>query len=318
VKRAADEEPGTYEKQEPPMFRVGALLISIVGFALPATAQVKETQLPENTIDCKQFKRTGPQEWIEVGTAVFDLGSIKDINLTNQPVTPRSFKFDGIDLYSVVDKKCGAITSSNQGEAVGPTPIASEQAPPPAKAEFKQAESAAPPQPPAQANITVAASETKILKGQAEITSCGDKKSVYVADGIADADRSSSLIEIAVNNNNSQNSEFIIKGYLNSKVDWAFRGKIAHERFVFESARYQQENSRTDSVFTPAHSGRQKSATVEVKYIKPNRNGTGEAILYLSGLRPLFASKESVQRFKFEGNRPLQSLPEVFYFDRCE
>ena len=66
---------------------------------MSAVAQDKEPALPKNTINCKQFKKTGPQEWIEVGTAVFDLGAINDINLTDQPVTPGYFKFGGIDLY---------------------------------------------------------------------------------------------------------------------------------------------------------------------------------------------------------------------------
>ena len=70
----------------------------------------KNRGIPENTIDCKQFKKTGPEEWIEAGTAVFDLGTIKDINLTNQPVTPRHYKFGGIDLYTVVEQKCGTVT----------------------------------------------------------------------------------------------------------------------------------------------------------------------------------------------------------------
>ena len=84
---------------------------------MPAAAQDKEARLPENTIDCKQFKKTGPQEWIEVETAVFDLGKITDINLTNQPVKPRSFKFGGVDLYPVLEGKCGAALYFDQGKA---------------------------------------------------------------------------------------------------------------------------------------------------------------------------------------------------------
>jgi tetratricopeptide (TPR) repeat protein len=87
-----------------------------IGFAMTAAAQNKESRLPENTIDCKQFKKTSPQEWVEVETAVFDLGKITDINLTNQPVKPRSFKFGGIDLYSVLEEKCGAAGYLNRGK----------------------------------------------------------------------------------------------------------------------------------------------------------------------------------------------------------
>ena len=55
------------------MLRTAAILI-VTGFTLPAIAQDKGPQLPKNSIDCTQFKKTGPKEWIEVGTAVFDLG----------------------------------------------------------------------------------------------------------------------------------------------------------------------------------------------------------------------------------------------------
>ena len=89
------------------MFRQVLIFISAIGFWMPAVAQDKVSALPKNTVDCKQFKRTGPKEWIEVGTAVFDLGGIKDINLTDQPVTPGYFKFGGIDLYPVLEGKCG-------------------------------------------------------------------------------------------------------------------------------------------------------------------------------------------------------------------
>ena len=99
------------------MFRTAAIFISVVGFVVPAIAQDKEQRLPQNTIDCKQFKKSGPQEWIEVGTAVFDLGGIRDINLTGQPVTPRYFKFGGFDLYTVVEQKCGASAYFYRGNA---------------------------------------------------------------------------------------------------------------------------------------------------------------------------------------------------------
>ena len=89
------------------MFRQALIFISAVGFSMPAVAQDNVSALPKNTVDCKQFKRTGPKEWIEIGTAVFDLGGIKDINLTDQPVTPGYFKFGGIDLYPVLEGKCG-------------------------------------------------------------------------------------------------------------------------------------------------------------------------------------------------------------------
>ena len=97
------------------MFRALLIFGSLLGLSMPAAAQDKEGKLPENTIDCKQFKKSGPREWIEVGTAVFDLGKVRDINLTDQPVTPGYFKFGGIELYAVLDGKCGAAGYVSQG-----------------------------------------------------------------------------------------------------------------------------------------------------------------------------------------------------------
>ncbi len=97
------------------MFRALLIFGSVLGLSMPAAAQDKEGKLPENTIDCKQFKKSGPREWIEVGTAVFDLGKVRDINLTDQPVTPGYFRFGGIELYAVLDGKCGAAAYVNRG-----------------------------------------------------------------------------------------------------------------------------------------------------------------------------------------------------------
>ena len=63
---------------------------------------------------------------------------------------------------------------------------------------------------------------------------------------------------------------------------------------------------------------RQDSEALVPAFIKPNRDGTGEPILYLSGLQALFASKEAIRRLKIEGKTPAELLPEAFYFDRCE
>jgi tetratricopeptide (TPR) repeat protein len=98
------------------MMRAALIFILTAGLTGSAAAQSKDARLPENTIDCKQFKKTGSQEWMEVETAVFNLGKISDINLTNQPVRPRSFKFGGIDLYPVLEGKCGAAVYFAQGK----------------------------------------------------------------------------------------------------------------------------------------------------------------------------------------------------------
>ena len=309
------------------MLRTAAIL-SVIGFAIPAIAQDRAPQLPDNTIDCKQFKKTGPQEWIEVGTAVFDLGKIKDIHLTDQPVTPGFFKFGGIDVYPVLEQKCGVSealaigTASNiTGQAIT---LAQSSAGP--KAELEQDKgSPAPAQTPAQASMNdpVPASQDKIVKSPPESTSCGDRKSVYVADGLIQTEQGRALVEIVFKNkmNGEQrgglNSEFIIREYKNNELEWGYKGKIRQGRFIFTPVTSGPRNSR-EFIFAAMNFSRQESVALVPTFVKPNRNGTGEAILYLGGLHALFAPKENIHRFKFEGKRPLEFLPEVFYFDRCE
>lgn len=326
------------------MFRTAAMLVCVTAFALPAIAQNKEPGLPENTIDCKQFQKTGPQQWIEVGTAVFDLGHTKDINLTNQPVTPRYFRFGGFDLYTVVEQKCGAAADPNAASAPAPASVTLDQATV-SKTELEQDKQAAAQKPKAEQDKQAAAPKPgleqnksasapvqmpvqtniepvpvlEIVKSQAESTSCGDKNSVYVADGLAGAEGGGGLIEIVFNKEiTASNTDFIIREFRKNKFEWTYKGKKTQEHFIFAPASYKQERNVSRFAFMQVHFSREKPVMLALNYVKPNRNGTGEAILYLSGLRALFASKENARRFKFEGNRPSELLPEAFYFDRCE
>jgi hypothetical protein len=363
------------------MFKTTAIFISIIGFVIPAIAQEKEQRLPENTIDCRQFKKTGPQEWSEVGTPVFDLGAIKDINLTGQPVTPRYFKFGGIDLYTVIEQKCGAgayfyranaaqakgdyesaIAEYNEGlrrdpnlagaaiqrvfalqrlakrpapDMAAQAPVALEQAAAAPKKEPEQDKSAsatnqpAPqeqasdqPAPQEPVNKAVPTKENEIVfLGSAP---CGDRKSVYIADGLGDPEGGRGMIEIVYNNNlddegrTSPQSEFVIREYRGDKLEWSYTGKNARGRFMFTPVPIKQgQNFDGYMLTTQVHYTRPRPVVLTLNYVKPNRNGTGEPILYIAGLRTLF-SKENPYRFKFEGKRPLEYLPEAFYFDRCE
>ncbi len=410
------------------MFRAVLIFISALGLSMPAIAQDKELKIPDNTIDCKQFKKTGPREWIEVGTAVFDLGKVRDINLTDQPVTPGYFKFGGIDLYPVLDGKCGAAAFVNQGkkdqakgdydsalanfnraiqldpksaeafdnrggvydskgdyaraiadydEALRLDPklesaashrtvsqeklsrasasnapaepqitleeagtvlkegldadrnasktaqipeqssqeqpseqtsraqaqeqISEEQAP------EKTGQEQAPEKTSQEQAVPTSENKNVSLKVQSEDGSCRAKRLVYAANGAGNAEGGASVVELAFEGTpqeDGSNSEFIIRGYRNDAIQWVYRGA------------YIQKNNSGQFKFVEIR--KRKSVVLMPNYIKPNRDGTGEAILYLGGLHALFASEDNGHAFKFEGNRPTGVLPEVFYFDRCE
>ncbi len=71
-----------------------------------AHAQGPTQPLPPNTIDCKQFVKTG-NEWNEVGTATFDLGPSKDMQMSGSNIPPHAYNIGGFDLYEVLEQKCG-------------------------------------------------------------------------------------------------------------------------------------------------------------------------------------------------------------------
>ena len=289
------------------MFRQVLIFISAVGFSMPVVAQDKAPPLPKNTVDCKQFKKTGPKEWIEVGTAVFDLGEIQDINLTDQPVTPGYFKFGGIDLYPVLEGKCSVPASpapAPQPALMAAGPILKEEADP--------SRDYLPPQPGKDQGAPTLASRKADLESERESGSCPSKKLVYAASGPGGIESDASVIELVFESEHKEdletavNSEFEIREYRNDLLGWTYKGKFlqkeAPSRFGFP-------------LFEPR---RRRHALLEPHYIKPNRHGMGEPILYVAGLHKLSASKKNGRAAKIEGKRPPEVLPEVFYFDRCE
>ncbi len=295
------------------MFRQVLIFISAIGFSMPAVAQDKVLAVPKNTIDCKQFKRTGPKEWIEVGTAVFDLGEIKDITLTDQPVTPGYFKFGGIDLYPVLEGKCGDHASDpapvQQPALMAAGPILKEELDP-------SRDAAKTGQLPVQAGkdqgAPTSVSRKADLESERESGTCPSKKLVYAANGPGGIESDASVIELILESEHKEdletaaNSEFEIREYRNNQVGWTYKGKFLQK----------ETSSRFDfPLFQPR---KRKPARLEPHYIKPNRDGTGEPILYVAGLHKLSASKKNGRAAKIEGKRPPEVLPEVFYFDRCE
>jgi hypothetical protein len=295
----------------------------ILMFSLsPAIAEDRTPQLPENTINCAQFKKTGPKEWTEVDTAIFNLGGIHDIHLTNQSVTPGSFKFDGIDVYPVLETKCGALATETPSESTAQATVtSSEERAPAAKTELKQDAPPASTQPPAQTPKIATEAEDKTTKSKPVTAQCGDGKAVYVADSLADGAGEKPVIEVVFvfqNKMGEGTSEFELKSQRGSEVLWTHKGKIRRGRFTFTSVITERRGDNRPFMSTSMPLSRQETIALTPIFIRPSRSGAGEPILYLNGLRTIFASKESVRRFKFEGKPASEPLPEVFYYDRCE
>ena len=295
------------------MFKQILIFVSAIGFWMPAVAQDKVSPLPKNTVDCKQFKRTGPKEWIEVGTAIFDLGAIKDINLTDQPVTPGYFKFGGIDLYPVLEGKCGDHASDTspvpQPALMAAGPILKEELDP-----SRDAAKAGqlPMQPGQDQGAPTSVSRKADEESERGSGFCPSKKLVYAANGPGGIESDASIIELIFESDHKENletavnSEFEIREYINNQVGWTYKGKFLQ----------RETRSRFDfPLFQPR---KIKPMLLEPHYIKPNRDGTGEPILYVAGLHKLSGSKKKGRAAKIESKRPPEVLPEVFYFDRCE
>ncbi len=296
------------------MIRVAAILLAISFFA-PALAEENAKTLPKNTVDCAQFKKVGPDKWIEVGTAVFDLGHINDIHLTDQPITPGHYKFAGIDVFLVLESKC----ATRETPVPEPTPLAMAQTA--QKGDLKQERSAAAASQDAlpAANEPAPATKDKVEKGQPE-RKCEGRKSVYIADAPTEGSDGSSLFEIALENtqHSAGNSDFVVRGLKNNEVQWAVKGEMREGRLMFTYAARTPNRNDRQFRFASMPSFRQRSVALTPIFIKPNREGTGDAILYLSGLQALFAPQGNARRFEFEGKHPSEVLPETFYFDRCE
>src|SRR5262249_37493178 len=156
-------------------------------------------------------------EWSEVDTAVFNLGGIRDIRLTNQPVTPGYFKFGGIDVYPVLEQKCGeplpqALTiGTTNSKREAPVTLALDTTP---KFDVEQtkgspAETA---QPPAQTPKITTEPEDKTPMSKLVAAQCGDGKVVYAADSLSDEAGRKPVIEVAFQNQIGEgNSDFELR-----------------------------------------------------------------------------------------------------------
>ncbi len=89
------------------MIKLAALAVLSVGVAFPALA--RPSRIPESSINCAQFVKTGPTTWTEVETARLTIRGAR-LKLRDYPITPKLALINEASLYLFVDKSC---TGSN-------------------------------------------------------------------------------------------------------------------------------------------------------------------------------------------------------------
>jgi hypothetical protein len=68
----------------------------------------KEKPLPPNNISCDDFKRTGPNQWVNVRPVTIIIGtSTVRIHFAGQTLFPRFVNLGGNDVAETLERKCG-------------------------------------------------------------------------------------------------------------------------------------------------------------------------------------------------------------------
>jgi hypothetical protein len=70
-------------------------------------AHAQDSPLPPNTLPCDAFTKKSDGTWFATRPVTFDVGNAKNLNLDGGAITPKSQNFGGVDLYVLLDAKCG-------------------------------------------------------------------------------------------------------------------------------------------------------------------------------------------------------------------
>ncbi|MBW0004093.1 MAG: hypothetical protein JO216_11450 [Hyphomicrobiales bacterium] len=70
-------------------------------------ARSEDAPLPPNTLPCDAFTKKSDGTWFATRPVTFDVGSAKNLNLDGGAITPKSQVLGGVDLYVLLDAKCG-------------------------------------------------------------------------------------------------------------------------------------------------------------------------------------------------------------------
>lgn len=82
-------------------------LCSMLSFLSPALAQGNQPELPPNTLGCEGFKKTSDGTWYAEKSDSFHVGDGKEVTVERKVIGPGSHKIGGIDLYVLLERKCG-------------------------------------------------------------------------------------------------------------------------------------------------------------------------------------------------------------------
>ncbi|MBV8450493.1 MAG: hypothetical protein JO357_07655 [Hyphomicrobiales bacterium] len=70
-------------------------------------ARAEDAPLPPNTVPCDAFTKKSDGTWFATRPVTFDIGNAKNLNLDGGAITPKSQTLGGVDLYVLLDAKCG-------------------------------------------------------------------------------------------------------------------------------------------------------------------------------------------------------------------
>jgi len=75
--------------------------------AFGTVAQAQIDRVPENTINCADFRKIDASTWVTTRLARFDIGNMKGNGLPpNTPLQRGIFNLEEVDLVDVLDARC--------------------------------------------------------------------------------------------------------------------------------------------------------------------------------------------------------------------
>jgi hypothetical protein len=90
-------------------------LALISGIAAFCNISAKAGTVTPNNIDCSEWQKEQDGTWTQHqnGKPV-SFGSTTDLHIAGAPVNPGAFRFNGIDLFEVLNAKCGKAVKSER------------------------------------------------------------------------------------------------------------------------------------------------------------------------------------------------------------